>query len=45
MKLTFHQSLLISSLEQWPKRMYKSDISLTFIVAMVTEIAAKIGRK
>ena len=39
MKLTFHQILLIRTMAQ----VYKSDISLTFTVAMVTKMAAKIG--
>ena len=36
--------LLISLLEQW-KKVYKSGINLTFTVAMVAKMAAKIGWK
>ena len=41
MKFTFHQILFIRIMA----KVYKSDISLTFTVAMVTKLAAKIGRK
>ena len=45
MKFTIHKILLISLLEQWPKCISsdKSDISLTFIVTMVTKVVARIG--